>query len=87
MQRICQGVREESPLSDVIGLSRQVAVLAYQYGDGMSNVLYPVSSTLIASLGIAGIPYQKWVKFVFPLFMIWCVISIIAIAVAVMIGL
>jgi len=53
----------------------------------MSNVLYPVSSTLIASLGIAGIPYQKWVKFVFPLFMIWCVISIIAIAVAVMIGL
>ena len=76
-----------APLSDVIGLSRQVAVLAYQYGDGMSNVLYPVSSTLIASLGIAGIPYQKWVKFVFPLFMIWCVISIIAIAVAVMIGL
>ena len=49
-------------------------------------MLYPVSSTLIASLGIAGIPYQKWVKFVFPLFMIWCVISIIAIAVAVMIA-
>ena len=75
------------PLGEVLHINQQVMVLAYQYGDGMSNVLYPVSSTLIASLGIAGIPYQKWVKFVFPLFMIWCVISIIAIAVAVMIGL
>ena len=76
-----------APLSDVIGLSRQVAVLAYQYGDGMSNVLYPVSSTLVASLGIAGVPYQKWVRFVAPLFGIWCIISMIAIAVAVVIGL
>ena len=49
-----------APLSDIVGLSRQVAVLAYQYGDGLSNTIFPVSSSLVASLAIAGVPFQKW---------------------------
>lgn len=75
-----------APLSDIVGLSRQVAVLAYQYGDGLSNTIFPVSSSLVASLAIAGVPFQKWLKFQIPLFLIWVVIASAAISIAVMIG-
>lgn len=75
-----------TPLADAIGLTRQVAVLAYQYGDGLSNTIFPVSSTLVASLAIAGVPFNKWLKFQVPLFLIWTVIASVAIAIAVMIG-
>lgn len=76
-----------TPLADVIGLTRQVAVLAYQYGDGLSNTIFPVSSSLVASLAIAGVPFEKWLKYQIPLFCIWVVIVAIAICVAVMTGL
>ena len=76
-----------TPLADVIGLTRQVAVLAYQYGDGLSNTIFPVSSSLVASLAIAGVPFEKWLKYQIPLFCIWVVIVSIAICVAVMTGL
>ncbi|MBQ8089107.1 MAG: YfcC family protein [Pyramidobacter sp.] len=75
-----------TPLADAVGLSRQVAVLAYQYGDGLSNTIFPVSSSLVASLAIAGVPFDKWLKFQVPLFLIWTVIASVAISVAVMIG-
>lgn len=75
-----------TPLADAVGITRQVAVLAYQYGDGLSNTIFPVSSTFIASLGIAGVPYERWLKFQLPLFAVWVVIASIAISVAVMIG-
>lgn len=52
-----------APLSDILGVSRQTAVLAFQFGDGLSNSLWPTSGILMASLGIAGIPYEKWLKF------------------------
>lgn len=76
-----------TPLADVYGLTRQVAVLAYQYGDGLSNTIFPVSSSLVASLAIAGVPFEKWLKYQIPLFCIWVVIVSIAICVAVMTGL
>lgn len=75
-----------APLADIVGLTRQVAVLAYQYGDGLSNTIFPVSSSLVASLAIAGVPFQKWLKFQIPLFLIWVVIASVAISIAVMIG-
>lgn len=75
-----------APLADIVGLSRQVAVLAYQYGDGLSNTIFPVSSSLVASLAIAGVPFQKWLKFQVPLFVIWVVIASVAISIAVMTG-
>lgn len=53
-----------APLADILGVSRQTAVLAFQFGDGLSNSLWPTSGILMASLGIAGIPYEKWLKFV-----------------------
>ena len=64
------------PIADLVGLSRQVAVQAFQFGDGFSNGIVPTSGVLMASLSIAKIPYFRWVKFYIPL-MLWC--SIIAI--------
>lgn len=55
------------PLADLTGLSRQVAVLAYQFGDGFSNMLWPTASCAIA-MGIARIPLGKWYKFFLPVF-------------------
>lgn len=72
-----------SPLSDVIGLTRQTAVLAYQFGDGITNSLIPTSGVLMANLSIAKIKYEEWFKFIAPLMIIWtlmgCVFMIIAV--------
>lgn len=53
-----------APFSDMIGLSRQTTVLAFQFGDGITNMITPCSGVLIAVLSIAKIPYEKWVKFI-----------------------
>lgn len=59
-----------APLADVVGITRQTAVLAYQFGDGFSNILYPTSGYFMAVISIAGISWNKWVKFYTPLFLI-----------------
>lgn len=51
-----------APFSDVIGLSRQATVMAYQFGDGFTNMITPTSGVLIGALGIARIPYAVWAK-------------------------
>lgn len=59
-----------TPLSDLVGVNRQTAVLAFQYGDGISNILTPTAGVLMASLAIAKIPWIKWVRWVLPLIVI-----------------
>jgi uncharacterized ion transporter superfamily protein YfcC len=66
-----------APLSDLIGVTRQTAVLAYQFGDGLGNILFPTSGYFLATLALAGVPWQKWVRFYMPLFLIWLVLAII----------
>jgi len=51
-----------SPIADLSGISRQISVLAYAFGDGFSNVFYPTNPVLLISLGIVGISYGKWFK-------------------------
>ncbi|WP_413615995.1 YfcC family protein [Halomonas cupida] len=75
-----------APLADLIGVTRQTAVLAYQLGDGIGNILYPTSGYFMATLALAGVPWQKWVKFFFPLFCVWVVISLGFLLVAQAIG-
>ncbi len=74
------------PLSDVLGLSRQVAVFAFTCGDGFSNTIVPTSGVLMAMLSLAGIPWQKWVKFVLPLFLLLMALSVVFLCIAVAIG-
>ena len=59
------------PLADVLGITRQTAVLAYQFGDGFSNSFWPTAGTLMATLGLIKVPYDRWFKYMGPLFLIW----------------
>ena len=53
-----------APFSDLIEVSRQTTVLAFQFGDGFTNMITPTSGVLIAVLAMARIPYAKWFKFI-----------------------
>ena len=64
-----------APFSDVIGISRQATVMAYQFGDGFTNMFTPTSGVLIAVLGVARIPYNKWVKFIGPLMILLIILG------------
>ncbi|KPK81561.1 MAG: short-chain fatty acid transporter, partial [Bacteroides sp. SM23_62_1] len=55
-----------APFSDLIGISRQATVMAFQFGDGFTNVITPTSGVLIGVLGVARIPYEKWVRWIAP---------------------
>lgn len=61
--------------SDLMGISRQINVLAFQFGDGFTNMITPTSGVLIGALGIARIPYAKWAKFIFPFILILIIIG------------
>ncbi len=51
------------PLSDLLGLSRQVTVLAYQYGAGLCEILTPTNGALMAMLAATGVRYDEWLRF------------------------
>ena len=53
-----------SPFSDLVGVSRQAMVLAFQFGDGFTNMITPTSGVLMAALAMARVPYEKWVKWI-----------------------
>ncbi|MCF6442499.1 TIGR00366 family protein [Pseudoalteromonas luteoviolacea] len=55
------------PVGDLVGVPRQVAVLAYQFGDGFSNMIIPTNAVLMGILGMAGVPYTHWFRFCLPL--------------------
>lgn len=75
------------PLCDLVGIEAQVATLCYQFGDVITNVLTPLSAFVLTCLGFARVPFTKWVKFVFPLTLIWFVIGIASCYIAIAIGL
>jgi uncharacterized ion transporter superfamily protein YfcC len=56
-----------APIGDLVGIERQVSVLAYHFGDGFVNMVAPTNPVLMGILGLAGIPYLRWLKFVLPL--------------------
>jgi uncharacterized ion transporter superfamily protein YfcC len=72
-----------APLADVLGLTRQTAVFAFTCGDGFSNTIIPTSGVLMAMLGLAKVPYEKWLKFMIPLFLQLMALSAIFLAIAV----
>ena len=74
------------PLSDLIGLSRQVCVLAYQYGAVMMDMLVPTNGALMAVIAIAGISFNKWFKFAFKFTLFILGLGALAIIIAIYIG-
>ncbi len=75
-----------APLSDVVGVTRQMSICAFQYGDGLSNLIFPTNGTMMACIAAAGISYDKWMKWMLPLFGIWFVASTILVIVGCAIG-
>ena len=73
--------------SDLIGLSRQVTVLAYQYGAGLCEIVTPTNGALMAMLAAAGVRYEEWLKFVVPLYAGLMVLAALALALGVAVGL
>jgi len=55
-----------APLSDLVGVTRQTAVLAFQFGDGFTNLIIPTSGITMGVLGIARIPWEKWARWIIP---------------------
>ena len=74
-----------APMADLLGLSRDVAVLAYQFGDGLSNIIWPTAFAAVVA-GLAGVPLDKWWKLSFKLFGILIVVQAILMVVAVATG-
>jgi uncharacterized ion transporter superfamily protein YfcC len=74
------------PLSDLIGLSRQVTVLAYQYGAGLTNMLWPTNGALMAMLAAAGVTFDAWLRFAVPVLLALFVLAAVAIGVGVAVG-
>ena len=72
------------PLVDILGMTRQTGVLAFKLGDGLSNIITPTSGVLMAVLAIGKVQWVKWLKFVFPLFLIWVVVGALAVSLAVL---
>jgi uncharacterized ion transporter superfamily protein YfcC len=70
-----------SPLSEVLGVHKQTTVLAYQFGDGLSNYIIPTSGVTMGILEIAKVPYKKWLKWILPLFIILVVVAMIILAI------
>ncbi|CAM2006465.1 YfcC family protein [Acanthopleuribacter pedis] len=76
-----------APLADVLGITRQTAVFAFQCGDGFSNLIIPTSGILMSMLSLASIPYDRWLRFMLPLFGMFLLTSGIFLAIAVVIQL
>lgn len=75
-----------APLADLVGVTRQTAVLAFQFGDGISNIFTPTSGYFMAGLALARISWIKWVKWIFPLIMIHYTLGAIFVTIAHLIG-
>lgn len=71
-----------APLADLVGVTRQTAVLAFQLGDGISNSIFPTSGVLLAGLAVAGIPFTKWLKWILPFIIIEISIGVMFLIIA-----
>ncbi len=71
-----------APLGDLVGITRQTNVLAYQLGNGLTNVFIPTQGYFMAALGILKIPWEKWVRWLLPLLLIWLALGMAAVIIA-----
>ena len=76
-----------APFSDLIGLSRQVTILAFQFGDGFTNMITPTSGVLIGALGIARVPFHKWFRWIAPFIVILMIMGFLLLLPAVLMDL
>lgn len=74
------------PVADLVGMSRQIAVLAFNFGDGFCNNILPHAAATMGFVGAAGIPFGSWFKYMIKLFALWVVVGIVMLMIATVIG-
>ena len=75
------------PLADMMDITRQTSVLAFQLGDAFTNVMAPTGGEILAALAMCGgVSFKKWMKYLLPLFICWWIIAFIFLAIAVYTG-
>lgn len=76
------------PLADLVGVNRQIAVSAYCFGDGFSNLAYPTNAALLITLSLTVVTYPRWLRWILPLWfwVLLATIGFLAVAVAVNYG-
>jgi uncharacterized ion transporter superfamily protein YfcC len=75
-----------APMADLVGVTRQTAVLTFQLGDGLTNMIVPTSAALMGSLGVAGVKWNDWAAFIWKFLLFNFILAMIFVAVAVLIG-
>ncbi|MDJ0908347.1 MAG: TIGR00366 family protein, partial [Woeseiaceae bacterium] len=75
-----------APIGDLVGVERQVSVLAFLYGDGFMNMIVPTNAVLMGIIGLARIPYSRWFRFILPLIFKLLAAGSISLVIAVQIG-
>lgn len=75
-----------TPLADLIGLSRQVMVLAFQYGAGLCELITPTNGTLMAMLAATGVRFEQWLKFVWPLYLALLALGVVSVVLGIAAG-
>jgi len=71
-----------APLSDLLGVTRQTMVLAYQFGDGFTNIFTPTQGYFMAGLALLKIPWNIWARWLLPLLCIWWGVGLVALLAA-----
>jgi len=74
------------PVSDLIGLSRQVTVLAFQYGAGLTELVTPTNGAVVAVAAASGVKFGDWLSFAVPIYLLMLVFSALAIGVAILVN-
>ena len=74
------------PIGDIVGLNRQVTILAFQIGDGVTNLVNPTLGGLIAMLSMARVPFDRWLRFIAPFMLTILLVSLVFLVVSVVIG-
>lgn len=73
-----------APLSDLVGITRQTSILAFCFGDGFSNILYPTNPVLLICLGLTVVSYPRWIRWTYKLqlfsFGLACVFLLLGVA-------
>lgn len=71
-----------APLADLVGMTRQTAILAFNFGDGFCNYILPTSTALMGIISAVNIPYDRWMKFMWKLFLIWMAVGSVLLVIA-----
>ena len=74
------------PIAEIVGLTAQTAVLAYQLGDGITNMCGPLYGTLLLVCSMGKVPFSKWEKFVLPMLAGLSIIAAVFLFIAIQIG-